>query len=175
MRASSFLFLLLLLLPACATAASEDRRAYILAHPHGWIEVTIADAFIPDIPPGEDSDEAWHAPFSCAVRVWVNDEPFLYDQAYPIGDAAPYRAETGFRFPASVGAVELGFSYQGCRVRENEVVAINANTLILVEEGKTHEVIFNGATLEVRTPRPSSVLTLEDVYEAITGRRSPVK
>jgi hypothetical protein len=42
-----------------------------------------------------------------------------------------------------------------------------------VEENKTHEIVFNGEELAVREARPNEVVTLEDVYEAITGRRSP--
>jgi len=175
MRASRFIPMLLLLLPACATAASEDRRAYILAHPHGWIEVTIADPLIPDIPPREGSEEPWHVPEWCTVKVSVNGEPFLSDRAYPIGDRAPYRADTGFRFPASVGATALRFSYQECRVAENQPVDVSLDALLLVEEDKTHEVVFDGQTLQVRQPRPSTVVTLEDVYEAVTGKRSPAQ
>jgi hypothetical protein len=34
-------------------------------------------------------------------------------------------------------------------------------------------VVFDGAELAVRAPHPNEVVTLEDIYEAITGRRSP--
>ena len=44
---------------------------------------------------------------------------------------------------------------------------------LLIEEGQTHEVVFDGAELAVRAPYPNEVVTLEDIYEAITGRRSP--
>lgn len=175
MRASRLISTFLLFLPSCATAASEDRRAYILAHPHGWIEVTIADPFIPDVPSRLGSEEPWQVPESCTVKVSVNDEPFLSDRAYPIGEHALYRADTGFRFPVSVGATALRFSYQDCRVAENQVVDVRLDALILVEKDKTHEVVFDGQTLETREPRPSTVVTLEDVYEAITGTRSPAR
>ena len=168
-----WLFLVLwLALPGCATASSQDRRAYILAHPHGWVEITISDAYIPDVPPSEDSDDPWSRPFSCGVSVRLNEEPMLRDSAYPSGESAPYSARTGFRFPAPIGATALEFSYSRCRVSGDEVVELELQAILLVEENKTHEIVFNGEELAVRDPRPNEVVTLEDVYEAITGKRS---
>ena len=161
------------LLPGCATASSEDRRAYILAHPHGWVEITISDPYVPDIPPAEDSDDPWQRPSSCGVSVELNDEPILYGSAYPSGPSAPYSASTGFRFPAPVGATELRFSYSRCRVADGETVSLDLSAVLLIEEDQTHEVVFDGADIAVRAPHPNEVVTLEDIYEAITGRRSP--
>ena len=87
---------LAVLVPGCATASSEDRRAYILAHPHGWVEITISDPHIPDVPPAEDSNDPWQPPSSCGVSVELNDEPVLYEAAYASGESAPYSATTGF-------------------------------------------------------------------------------
>lgn len=161
------------ILPGCATASSYDRRAYILAHPHGWVEVTISDPSIPDVPPAGDSDDPWHRPASCGVSVRLNEEPMLHESAYPNGESAPYSAETGFRFPAPVGATALELSYTRCRVADGEVVGLELQAVLLVEEDKTHEIVFNGAELTVRDARPNDVVTLEDVYEAVTGKRSP--
>ena len=160
------------LLPSCATASSEDRRAYILAHPHGWVEITISDPYVPDVPPPEDSDDPWQRPSSCGVSVKLNDEPILYESAYPKGESAPYSTGTGFRFPAPVGATDLRLSYSRCRVADGETVSHELSAVLLIEEDQTHEVIFDGAEVEVRAPHPNEVVTLEDVYEAITGRRS---
>lgn len=160
-------------LPGCATASSEDRRAYILAHPHGWVEITISDPDVPDVPPAEDSDDPWHRPFSCGVSVTINDEPILHDFAYPTGESAPYSASTGFRFPAPVGATEFRLSYSRCRVADGESVSLESSAVLFIEEGQTHEVVFDGTELAARAPRPNEVVTLEDIYEAITGRRSP--
>ena len=84
------------LLPGCATASSEDRRAYILAHPHGWVEITIADPHVPDVPLSTDADSPWRRPSSCGVAVVLNDEPILYESAYPSGEAAPRASSIGF-------------------------------------------------------------------------------
>jgi hypothetical protein len=163
------------LLPSCATASSEDRRAYILAHPHGWVEITISDPYVPDVPPPEDSDDSWHRPSSCGVSVKLNDEPILYESAYPSGDSAPYSTRTGFRFPAPVGATDLRFSYSRCRVADRQSVSLELSAVLFIEENQNHEVVFDGAGLEVRAPHPNEVVTLEDIYEAITGRRSPAE
>jgi len=162
-----------LLLPGCATASSGDRRAYILAHPHGWVEITISDLEIPDVPPAEDSDDPWQPPSSCGVSVELNDEPILYESAYPSGEMAPYSARTGFRFPAPVGPTQVKFSYSRCRVANDETVSLELSAVLLIEEDQIHEVVFDGAELAVRAPHPNEVVTLEDIYEAITGRRSP--
>ena len=173
MRRFSLFLVLGVLLPGCATASSEDRRAYILAHPHGWVEITVSDPYVPDVPPAEDSEEPWQRPSSCSVSVKLNDEPLLYGSAYPSGELAPYSASTGFRFPAPVGATELRFSYGRCRLADGEIAAIELSAVLLLEEGQTHEVVFDGEELAVRAPHPNEVVTLEDIYEAITGRRSP--
>jgi hypothetical protein len=162
-----------MLLPGCATASSEDRRAYILAHPHGWVEITISDPYVPDVPSSEEPDGPWQRPFSCGVSVKLNDEPILYGSAYPSGESAPYSTSTGFRFPAPVGATDLRFSYSRCRMADEETVSIELPAVLFIEEDQTHEVVFDGAELAVRAPHPNEVVTLEDIYEAITGRRSP--
>jgi len=173
MRSSFSILVLGVLLPGCATASSEDRRAYILAHPHGWVEITIADPHVPDVPADEDSDDPWQKPTSCGATVELDEEPFLYGAAYPSGDAAPYSAKTGFRFPAPVGATELRFAYSRCRLTDGETATLGLSAVFVIEEGQTHEVVFDGTQLSVRAPHPNEVVTLEDVYEAITGRRSP--
>jgi hypothetical protein len=119
------------LLPGCATASSEDRRAYILAHPHGWVEITIPDPYVPDVPPAQDSDDPWQRPSSCGVSVELNDEPVLYESAYPSGESAPYSASIGFRFPAPVGATELRFSYRHLRGDYRQEIARRVNCRLL--------------------------------------------
>lgn len=161
------------LVPGCATASSEDRRAYILAHPHGWVEITIYDPNVPNVPPAEDSTEAWQRPSSCGVSVKLNDEPILYQLAFPTGASAPYSVSTGFRFPAPIGATELRFSYTDCRVAQGKAISLELSAILFIEENQTHEAVFNGTELAVRPPHPNEVVTLEDIYQAITGRRSP--
>ena len=173
MRTLASLLVALLVIPACATASSVDRRAYILAHPHGWVELTIRDAAIPSIPTEEDSDEGWERPYSCSVSVRINNERFLWESAFPYGETEPYRMDTGFRFPVPVGEAAIELVYGDCRLAEGEVATLYLEASVVVEQDMTHELIFDGAALLVRDPTPNQVVTLEDVYEAITGRRSP--
>ena len=172
------LALLLLTVPSCATAASEDRRAYILAHPHGWIELTIDDRSIPLVPVEEESDNSQAQvsirPPQCNVIAHVNEEPLLWEQAYAAGQEAPFQATTGFRFPAPSGVAKLHLAYSGCRVDDKgKVTSVAADGEFTVQEDLTHEIRFDGTALHIHSPRPDNVVTLEDVYEAVTGRRSP--
>jgi len=169
-----------LVLPCCATAASEDRRAYILAHPHGWIELTIADRAIPMVPLDPESKESdvhiSGSPVQCTVEVRVNGEPLLWEPTYATGEQAPFSTDTGFRFPAPTGASQVHLAYGGCRLNEKgEIASVALDAEVAIEEGMTHEILFDGVTLHPQPPRPSNVVTLEDVYEALTGRRSPAK
>ena len=173
MRRFTSVLLAGMFLSGCATAFSEDRKAYILAHPHGWVEVTVSDLKIPDVPQDEESKDIWVRPYSCGVSVSINEEPILRDAAYPSGEVAPYAVSTGFRFPAPVGGAELEFSYSRCRIEDDEIVSIELTASFPIEEGDIHEIVFDGISLEIQEPRPNDVVTLEDVYEELTGRRSP--
>ena len=164
--------LAVLIIPATACAgASVDRRAYILAHPHGWVELTILDSQVPDILPRSDEAE-WEKPETCSVYVHVNSEPLLRDSAYPDGDAAPYVVDTGFRFPAPVGDSDIDLRYLGCRVEDEERITVESSTQLRIEEDQVHELRFDGSSLSVMAPVPNQVITLEDVYEAVTGGRN---
>jgi hypothetical protein len=163
------LALAILFIPATACAgASVDRRAYILAHPHGWVELTIFDSQVPDIPPRRDDGE-WGKLGDCSVHVYINSEPLLRDSAYPDGEAAPYVVDTGFRFPAPVGDSDVGLNYVGCRVEDEEKATVDSSTTLRIEEDQMHELRFDGSSLSALAPVPNEVITLEDVYEAVTG------
>jgi hypothetical protein len=71
------------------------KSADILAHPRGWVEITISDRYVPDVPPAEDSDDPWQRPSSCGVSVELNDEPILYGSACPSGDPNLTPGEVG--------------------------------------------------------------------------------
>jgi hypothetical protein len=162
------LALAVLIIPATACAgASVDRRAYILAHPHGWVELTILDSQVPDTL--SQSDEEWERPGSCSVYVSVNSEPLLRDYGYPDGSAAPYVVNTGFRFPAPVGDSDVELRYAGCRVEDEEKISVESSTGLRIEEDQVHELVFDGSSISVMAPVPNEVITLEDVYEAVTG------
>jgi len=153
---------------ACASTLQE-RRDYILAHPHGWVELSLADGAVPQVPESEDDPDVLVRPDSCSVEVLLDREPFVYGSAYPVGDAPPYVAETGFRFPAPVGPALLSVRYRGCDMADGRASLTNAELYIGVEEGRVIEVHFDGAALAADPPRENTVVTLDDIYQAVTG------
>jgi len=157
---------------ACASTIQE-RRDYILAHPHGWVEVSVDDRSVPQVPvPGSEEEPGpWVRPESCSVEVLLDREPFVYGSAYPVGDAPPYAAETGFRFPAPVGPALLAVQYRGCDVADGKASVSNAELFIGVEEDRVIEVHFDGAALAADPPRDNTVVTLDDIYQAVTGAK----
>jgi hypothetical protein len=154
---------------ACASTLQE-RRDYILAHPHGWVELSLADRAVPQVPESEDEPRLVR-PESCSVEVLLDREPFVYGSAYPVGDAPPYAAETGFRFPAPVGPALLSVQYRGCDAVDGKASATSAELYIGVEEGRVIELHFDGAALAADPPRDDTVVTLDDIYQAVTGRK----
>jgi hypothetical protein len=155
---------LLVLAPIACASTVEQRRDYILAHPHGWVEVTVDDTAVPQVPESDERGAPRVRPSACSIEVRLDREPFVYGSAYPIGNAPPYAAKTGFRFPAPVGAADAHLTYTGCRERAE----VTAHSPVVVEEGRVSEIRFDGAQLTTLPVRDDSVVTLEDIYEAVT-------
>jgi len=164
MRATPFQVLVLCLAaPSACASTSIERREYILAHPHGWVEVSVADAAIPQVPKSED-DATLVRPESCSIAIKLDGEPFVYGSSYPTGDSPPYAADTGFRFPAPAGRTELVIEYSGC-----DAAMVQTGQEIAVELDRVSEVRFDGTALTPLPVRDDSVVTLDDVYRAVTG------
>jgi hypothetical protein len=159
---------------ACA-ATLEARTDYILAHPHGWVELSLHDVAIPSIPTSEPKSNQFVRPDSCDVEISLNREPLAWGQAYPVGEQPPYSVETGFRFPAPVGPALFSVTYSGCDVEKAQSTKTTAQLNVAVEEGRVTEVHFNGTDLVADSPRDNSVVTLDDIYEAVTGRTKSVQ
>ena len=153
---------------ACASTIQE-RRDYILAHPHGWVELSLDDRGVPQVPASEDEPDVLVRPDSCSVEVLLDREPFVYGSAYPVGDGPPYAAETGFRFPAPVGPALFAVRYGGCDVENGKSSGASAELYIGVEENRVVEVHFDGTALAAGPPRDDTVVTLDDIYRAVTG------
>jgi hypothetical protein len=164
----SFLF------PSCARAISQERRDYILAHPHGWVELSFNDYQIPSIPVQEKKKTVFLKPEQCRVTVEIDDEPYFSDSVYPFGEVEPYRVESGFRFPAPVGLTSLRFFYSGCDVGEKEEESGSVEQLveITVQENMVHNLAFDGTSLTTSEVTPNKAVTLEDIYDAVTGKTS---
>jgi hypothetical protein len=128
------------------------------------------DRAVPPVPFSEE-DERLVRPDACSVAIALDREPFVYGSVYPAGDAAPYAAKTGFRFPAPIGPARVAVEYRGCNGEREGDGATTAELFIGVEEGRVVEVHFDGVALAADPPRENPVVTLEDVYEAVTGRK----
>jgi hypothetical protein len=162
---------------ACASSLPIERRDYILAHPHGWVEVKIDDRNVPLVPETETRDgkevvTEWVKPTYCSVSVAVDGEDYLDGiQVFPQGEQAPFRADSGLRFPVLIGTPIVKLGWYHCRVEGEEVVGFEQEIFVAVERDRVTDVLFDGAQLSTAAPREDTVVTLDDVYEAVTGRR----
>jgi hypothetical protein len=165
---------LAVLTPLACASVQVERRDYILAHPHGWVEVTIEDLAVPLVPPDEDSEsKEWTAPYACGVEIHLDREPFVDAWAYPTGEVAPFAVRTGFRFPAPLGTQTLRVAYGSCRIEAGVPATVDLELPIQVEEGRVSEVRFDGSRLTALPIRDDAVVTLEDIYEAVRGAPQP--
>jgi len=162
----SFLF------PNCAAGISQERRDYILSHPHGWVEVSVNDYQIPKTPQKEDKKTILKRPYYCPVTIKINEEPYFRDYLYPFGEEEPYELESGFRFPAPVGIISLKITYSGCDVIEGKEGTIERDIEIDVIENMVIKLNFDGNSLVLEETSPNKKVTLEDIYEAVTGKDS---
>lgn len=177
MRVRELVLLIGLAALACASSLPIERRDYILAHPHGWVEVKIDDRAVPLVPEFETKDgkqvvSDWVKPTYCTVSVDIAGEEYVSSvQVFPQGDRAPFRADSGIRFPVLLGTPILKLSWRGCRVKGEKNDTVVQEIFIAVERDRVTEVQFDGATLSTSAPRADTVVTLDDLYEAVTGQR----
>lgn len=145
---------------ACATAVSPPREAYILARDHGWIELTVADADVPAMIPSEGESYTLRPP-RYKITVWVDNERFVADAIYPIGELPPYRVNIGFRFPTATGEHEVKVDYYGCDVQDEGVSLAIGQAIVTIQKGFVTPIRFDGTSLQVDGLRESSVVTLD--------------
>ena len=148
-RITRALAILVALAQAARAEFSEERRDYILAHPHGWVELTVDDRAIPQVPSRDEEHPGTVRPAFCSVHVDLGPEPVVRGAAYPTGDAAPYTAKSGFRFPAPVGAAHLRLAYSGCDVEAGKLATVEAEARIVVEENRVTALSFDGNRLVI--------------------------
>jgi len=133
-----------------------DRRDYILAHPHGWVEIAVDDRAIPDVPSRDEEHPGLVRPEACRLKLELNGESFVRDSTYPTGDKAPYTARSGFRFPAPVGRSKLKLGYSGCDVEGEKLATVEVEASIVVEENRVTELAFDGTRLTRAKPKPDA-------------------
>jgi hypothetical protein len=155
---------------------SDDRKAYILSQPHGWIEIELTDNNIPStIKPAEltaeESSEWKPSPPSCFLLVRLNNEKFLYEDIFAFGASPPYMVETGFRFPAPIGAFKLEIYYGGCDVEVKDGKPKQSSHKLIsdieVMEDWVTTVFTDGDAITIDPPRANTVITIDDVYKKL--------
>ncbi len=157
--------------PGCASAMSENRRAYILAHPHGWIEVEVTDQNVPKARPTKEDPNPTHPPTYCRIEIDIDKEPFLGEQVYPFGPAEPFRVESGFRFPVPIGAAQLELSYSGCDGLPDDAAPLKASIPVIVYQEMVTPVHFDGTTAMTGSVYEDTVVTLEKIYNRLQQGR----
>jgi hypothetical protein len=160
------------LFPSCATAISQERRDYILSHPHGWIELSFNDYQIPNTPRKEEKEAIYKRPYQCGVTIKINEEPYFRDYVYPFGEEEPYSVKSGFRFPAPVGNISFKIIYSGCDVIEGEEGTLEQAIEIDVMENMVQKLKFDGNSIIIEEITPNKTITLEDIYKAVTSKNS---
>jgi len=137
----------------CARAnVTQNREAYILSQPHGWIEITVKDVNVPSVLPPKDLPPE-------NITSWKSQPPDC--------DAPPYRVDTGFRFPAPVGDFRIEIIYSGCNVETEKSAPISFSTTITIEENKVVPALFDGFSFIFNEIEENDVITLEDIYQKL--------
>ncbi len=168
------LAVLALSITACAARVSESRTAYITAHDHGWIEFVLRDPNVLSAPAADPSTNGVR-PSSCQIQLQYKGESYVSEEVYPTGEVEPFIVDTGFRFPVPAGRGRIEFQYSGCdfdgdepdKVQLGERIRIFTNTVTVVE--------FDGETLFTLENQPNAKVTLDNIYEAVTGSKKGVE
>lgn len=150
----AFVFVLLLTLSACGRAEiSEERKAYILANEHGWVELSV------DIPPSRIALDG--NPANCLLEASINGERFLSEPLFPQGNDKK-SIRTGFLFAAPAAQSEVVLTYSGCQQAPSQisgVVPLSKDNLIRLR--------FDGATLAASVPTPFKPVELADLEQRL--------
>jgi hypothetical protein len=157
---------------ACASTLPIERREYILSRPHGWLEITVADSAIPMVPVS-DEDRTLIRPRWCHLDIRLGNEPYVDGTLYPDGAEAPFRVSSGFRVPVPVGPVTITGGYSGCDYADGKTDGVDYSVEIVVYESMVTELSFDGTTMNVGPTRNDTAVTLERIYEAVSGGGSP--
>ena len=156
-------FVILTTLSGCVSAVSPAREAYILAKPHGWIELAVLDNTIPSRPIKSSDDTNQSLPPRCSLILSINGENYLSENLAVSGSFAPYSLKTGFRISAPEGESLIKLNYIGCRLKDSKLISISVEVTINVVENFVTPLTFNGAEIIVGAQASSTVVTLEAV------------
>ncbi|HEY9102221.1 hypothetical protein [Chitinimonas sp.] len=98
---------LLIVLSGCGQAeVSDQRRDFIDARDHGWLDLQV------NLPANRLNEEA--AKQGCELTTSVDGEQFVREHLYPQSEAQP-KVETGFRFSVPAGNHEIALKLEHCQ------------------------------------------------------------
>lgn len=167
------ILILSLVFPAasCARSLPIERRDYILSRPHGWINLTIIDASIPNVKVIKDDKSFFEKPSYCTVSAKINGENYFALDVFPDGPEAPYSVNSGFRFPVPVGDQNLTITYSGCRVNEKyETKGLESLTVIKIDENTDYEFFFEHDGFVFAQERESEEVTLKQIMDLLKNK-----
>ncbi len=166
---------LILSIPNCAGAITEARRSFILAHPHGWIEISVKDRHVPAKPLEDDRTEI--VPLVCVIEAFMNNERYLSEYIKAFGDAPPYSIDIGYRFPAPVGYKTLNLTYSNCRVDEetNKVIRSSYPIEIEIKENFMTPIEFDGERAIINDHRTNDEPSLKSINETLKRLEEQLK
>ena len=172
----SIIALLASILAACASAQTpEPREAYIRAHAHGWVELTLDDRTVPSHTVVAVDGHTVEVKPQCSISVLLNSEPFLRQAVFPAGASPPYRVSTGFRFAVPAGTYVFRLRYAGCRSPGDEDADLEVEGEVAIADRRVTSVRFDGSVLEIGAPVEDTAVTLESLDASIEGVRSQVE
>jgi hypothetical protein len=141
-------FLLLLLLSGCGRAdISDERKNYILANEHAWVELSV------DIAPQSIEQTS----SNCILEVTVNGERFLSEPLFPSG-AIEKSIKTGFLFAAPAAKSEVTLNYSQCQ-KQPKVAAVSLDLPV----DTLAKLKFDGTSISATAPVAYKPVTLSEV------------
>lgn len=152
MAAWSMLAVLLSNAACNAKEMPDARRDYLLAHAHGWIDLTVK---APAGAPGYKAGEA------CSMGLSINGDMLLLESAH-LAEAGNAGIPVGFRFVAPAGKLDAALHLHGC-IKDALVLKLP----LQLDQDHLVELAFDGAALTAGQPRPFALTSLDWVRTEI--------
>lgn len=146
-------FTFLLLLAGCSRAElSEYRQGYLLAQPHGWIELSVA---VPRTSLTEtDRDKG------CSLGVIVNGEAYLYEPLPFLRDGQE-EIRSGFLFPVAAGKNELQLTLTCAKDSSLPLLQVE------VPEGQLLPASLDGRSVSAGEPRAYDEASIQQLAKRL--------
>jgi hypothetical protein len=151
----SLLLLSLLAFAAC-TKASDARRDYLLARPHGWIDLTLHAPSNNTATASAAAGAKRSSPAGCRIEFSVNGEPLL-DESGDLANADTAKNPLGYRVVAPAGDLNAELTITGC------VQALRQALPVLLEKDHLARLEFDGRHVTVASTEAYMPVTLEAV------------